>query len=478
MLTKQTEELNESEINELADLPETIDIDPKYKLDSDLPTSKAFEEKGLPRSILMLTLVGGAIAIVFGVWLLIRPKTPEPIISEKKTAQEKPVEEPDYQAKLAFRDQELALKNKESTQTTNASTPDPTTEPKSNTQKTSSRRPREIQERRSSNFSNRQSTPTAKPQIIYRTITKTKEVKAQPQTRTQSSKSLNSTVKPIDPYKQWSTLAQLGQQSTTNQAALKTDPNLIQSKTTNPNPKPENETKAVEVSYNKDTNKITLSQGAVGILQRNSNQSEQTQPVTISANTELKGILNSPIVITEKQLSSFTISLSEDVRNNNEIILKKGTILTAQIQSFNKDNGYVQASLTEIDGIAISANTTSIYSLNNSPLIAKQYLPNKDTASRDDFIASLLSGVGRMGEELTKPESFVQNESNFGTSISQQNQTNIPGAALEGFFKPYSEKLSNRSEQRSKIIRSQTPIYYLEKQTPVVIYIQQTLPLE
>jgi hypothetical protein len=113
------------------------------------------------------------------------------------------------------------------------------------------------------------------------------------------------------------------------------------------------------------------------------------------------------------------------------------------------------------------------------PLIAKGHFDRGGDYARTDLLVSSLSGLGKVGEVFTQPDSSSSVVTgNFGSSVSttvNNNNREVWAAVLDGFFNPLAERISDRSLRQEVELEKLPNIAVLEVGTEVTIIANDTL---
>jgi hypothetical protein len=234
-----------------------------------------------------------------------------------------------------------------------------------------------------------------------------------------------------------------------------------------------------------------ISNGTWGILNRQTTSRQTDTSYQLAFGTTFKGIVTTPLHwddslnANEQVAPRFAISLAEDLLDgNNQLVLKKGTVVIAQAHWVNPSNQLVQASAIgivyqdrqgKVKQQPIEPGVILIQGKNNQPLIAKTFFPENGSTTTDLFI-STLSGLGKVGKVFTEPEkSSTVTSSVFGSSTTSTTVDNsdreIWAAVLDGFFNPLADKLALYAEARGKKLAERSNISMLPVNTEVSLFI-------
>ncbi len=354
------------------------------------------------------------------------------------------------------------------------------------------------------------------PRIIRETVTVNKP---QPQLKAVTIASTNFKVEKVDPFERWNQLATLGQQTikksdVTEDKKISNLPNNsntleVPDKSTTENTFQQNDrTKIIPAVAISDSqiNSPTISQnqtpGEWGILNRtnptidrnNSRTafSQSNEPTQIQIGTTAKGEVVVPMIWTQedKNRGRFAVRSQEDIRStDNHIVFPKGTILIADVDSVSKADKLVQHSITAIiytDKFGrvkqqeIPQGVISIQSEDNKPLIAQAMSDKGKAIAQQDILIGLLGATGRAGEIFNQNQSqssTVTSNGDFNSQIitTKANKPNVLGAAVEGFFKPMSQRLGQRADKASSEIMNHPDIAIIPKDTKVSIFFNNFL---
>jgi hypothetical protein len=352
------------------------------------------------------------------------------------------------------------------------------------------------------------------PRIIRETVTVNK-----PQSKPISITSPTPKVEKIDPFERWNQLATLGQQTIKNSDVNedKEISNLSSDNTTAKTPEQSTTEKtfqqnestniipAVAISNSRSDSPTTLpnqTPGEWGILnrtnpniERNYSQtafSEPNSPMQIQIGTTAKGDVVVPMIWTEEGKNGvrFAVRSHEDIRStNNRVIFPKGSILIADVDSVS--NKLVQHSVTAIvytdksgrvKQQQITQGVISIQAEDNKPLIAQALSDKGKAIAQQDILIGLLGAAGRAGEVFNQNQSqssIVTSNGNFNSQVitSKANKPNILAAALEGFFKPMSQRLTQRADKASSEISNSPDVAILPVNTKVSVFFNNFLEI-
>jgi hypothetical protein len=327
----------------------------------------------------------------------------------------------------------------------------------------------------------------------------------------------------IDPFERWNQLATLGQQTTSlgnknwtqdNQTfeqaqSLPNQSETSESKNTPDNS--ENDASPIQIanaSNNEQdkasalstipSNKLNRNQseiptpGELGILNRTPTNFQQetitasNSPIQVQIGTSAEASVLVPIIWSEEDENQerFAIELREDVLSiDKRIALSKGTILITEINSVSKINKLVKQTVVaivykdssgQIQQQTIPKNTILVRGENNKPLTAKSISDKSRAIAQQDILIGLLGAAGRAGEV------FNQNQSQSSTVISNDgfssqtfntkaSKPNVLAAAVEGFFKPMSQRLSQRANKASSEIMNRPDVAVVPAGTKVSV---------
>lgn len=313
---------------------------------------------------------------------------------------------------------------------------------------------------------------------------------------------------PVDPFARWNQLATLGQQTISEGESTADSQPLQQvesspkssSNASSPLPATDNvmttSSPAIPVvaigsgTENGNSRQIETS-GERGILNRTSysqavGASSSSMQVQIGTSAVAKVLM--PMIWAEKNKGSFgrfAVELQEDVLStDNRVALPKGTILITEVDSVTQDSKLVKQSVVaivypdssgSIRQETIPKDAILIRGEDNRPLIARGMQDKGSVISQQDILIGLLGAAGRAGEI------FNQNQTQSSTVISSggfNSQTisttarepNLLAAAVEGFFKPMSERLAKRAEQTTQEMLNHPDVAIIPAGTKVSVF--------
>jgi Bacterial conjugation TrbI-like protein len=482
------EELTESEEFEISGYqPEQVAlIDQEFLIQRDSEQAEPIDESENPliRFAIASLLVGSVMGFGWMLWSIFfanKPvvKAPTPQATPTIAADGETDEAARLKAELALRNQ--ASRNVEQPQ---KQTPPQRVKPLTTSRATSFKHPapRIIREQ-----------VPSPPRIIREIVT----VRSQPKT----TPSPTPKVEKFDPFERWNQLATLGQQTISKDGVLedKQTPTLPSNSTTAEIPQQVNTDNTfqqsdraniipvVAIGDHQPDSKTTpqiQTPGEWGILNR---ISEPTSPMQIQIGTTAKGNVVVPMIWaqSDKNRRRFAVRSQEDIRSiDNRIVFPKGTILIANVDSVSEVNKLVQHSvvaivykdkLGRIQQQEIPLGVIAIRAEDNKPLVAQAMSDKGKALAQQDILIGLLGAAGRAGEIFNQNQSqsstVISNGGfNSQTIMTQASKPNILAAAVEGFFKPLSQRLSQRADKADSEIMNHPDVAILPAGTKVSIF--------
>jgi Bacterial conjugation TrbI-like protein len=505
-------------------------IDREFLIQRDSEQAEPIDESENPliRGAIAIILVGGVMGFAWMVWSIIfankpvvKAPTPKPtptIVSSGETD-----EAARLKAELALRNQ--ASRNVEQPQKQTLSSPQrikPLTTPRATFVKAPA--PRIIREKVPSPPRIIREKVPSPPRIIRERV----PAPAQPK----AVASVAPNVEKVDPFERWNQLATLGQQTTSVSRKLQEDSSPLQQAQALPNQSEfnsENNTtsnptdNSSPITFTNATNKVddkasTISTAAInshnsqldsnfeetqtpgewGILNRTPPNSQRetatfsTTRAQVQIGTSAKAKVIVPMIWAseEKNQGRFAVELQGDILStDNRIALPKGTILITEVDSVSKANKLVKQSVVAIiytdssgrvQQQTIPKDTILIRGDNNKPLVAKSISDKGQAIAQQDILVGLLGAAGRAGEifnSLQSQSSTVVNNGGFNsqTITTQARKPNVLAAAVEGFFKPMSQRLSQRADKANSEILSRPDVAIVPTDTKVSIFFNSFL---
>ncbi|GJD19861.1 hypothetical protein RIVM261_048170 [Rivularia sp. IAM M-261] len=498
-------------------------IDQEYLIGRDSEQAEPIDssENPLVRGAIVSLLVGGVMGFGWMCWSIFfapkqiakTPTTPKP--TQQAFAQSQSEEEARLKAELALRNQQ-SLKDKE-IQKPSIPKPEPRVQksvPVKQTRIASLPPPRVI----------RSIVPSA-PRVITQTAPRQ-------QPRQPRNLPVNKPIQPIDPFKQWSELATVGQQV----VALSESPSVQETKTVfnkveqtntldstsriNSSPEVYTEVSSYPVEQTSKANiekpspipvvsvnssafntEKSLDQiqtpGEWGIVNRQSPntqysdfiQTASTTPsnlqVQIGTTAKAKVLVPMLWAKEDKNQGRFAVELEEDVLSNDgRVALPKGTILITEVDSVSGANNLVKQSVVAIvytDSLGkvrqqtIPPDAILVRGSDNKPLIAQSLQDRGAAIAQQDILIGLLGAAGRAGQVFnqnqTQSQTVISNGGfNSQTIVTLARKPNILAAAVEGFFQPMQQRLSKRADKTDSDLQNRPNVAIVPAGTKVSIF--------
>lgn len=246
-----------------------------------------------------------------------------------------------------------------------------------------------------------------------------------------------------------------------------------------------------------------MTPGMIGILNRTPvNQLDQRtgglSEVALGTSTRAKVVL--PMIWDEGSDNStgrtasppenrFAVELTEDMKaTNGSVALPAGTILVVRTHSVGRGNNLVSASAIaivyrdragQIRQQTLSPDSLQIRGQDNQPLVAQRLNDVGPDIARQDLLIGLLSSLGRVGGIINQPRtqsSTVSSGGGFNQSvITTSAEPQIWAAALEGFFNPIAERMSQRSDQNMQELLQRPNVQFVSEGTEVSVVVNSFL---
>ena len=512
------EELTSEEIAALSGYQpeEAALIDREFMLQRDGEPTEQREksENPLVRLAVATLMVGGVMGLGWTVWALFF--APKPVATPVAAPTPKPTTtavETDEAARLKA---ELALRNQASRtqqQPSPKSSHSPVPKPSPPTPATSPPQTQTMPE-------------ASPPRIVRETVSV--PVQQPPLPLVTPIQKSGEREKPVDPLERWNQLAGLGQQTIQgreadsaslllasaklegNQGATEanapavTPAASIAAPTSQPPVlanQPQARATAIPVVSIGSTDAATASSdiqsaGERGILNRTpvsgaADSSPATgagSPLQVRIGTSVRGKVLVPMIWSEEDRGSqgrFAVQLSEDVLStDNRVALPQGTVLITEVDSVAKSNRLVNQSVVavvypdssgQIQQQTIPKDSILIRGADNRPLIARGMQDPGAAIARQDILVGLLGAAGQVGEIVNQPNTQSSTAVSNGGFSSQTIQTSNPrpnllAAAVQGFFQPMSQRLSQRAEQTTQELTSRPNVAIVPQGTRVSVF--------
>ncbi|MGK7893727.1 MAG: hypothetical protein AB4372_08900 [Xenococcus sp. (in: cyanobacteria)] len=474
-----------------------LEIEQQYRIKEDAPEPTPVEEKPFVRSLFIYGVTGLGLLFLLGIWNLMTPKRAPIEIVESTPEKSEKVATPqvDYRGKLALRDQKHQLEQKPQELPEVITIEEPVTP-------TSIPQPSEPQ-------------PTTQPRVVRtapppRSTPITHPVEVQPQPK-------------VDPQQQWVKLANFGQgvPLTSSQIAKELRSkaevrgqraegvlfgrNLNSDQTSSValdracilkgegNPEKLLPSASCPLPSNISS---SFTPGTQGILNRQ--PVKQTDNYQIAYGTMVTAEISLPLLWDESVTSSeqtnkrFALTLTENLlASNGQVALAKGTVVIAETSSVNPGNRLVNASAVgivyadkqgRIQQRSLPPQQLTILGKQQQPLIAKGYFNRGGNYAKTDLLVSSLSGLGKVGEVFTEPNtSSSLVSSSFGSSVStvvNNSNREVWSAVLDGFFNPLADRISDRSLRQEAELEKLPNLAVLEVGTEVTMIANDSFVIE
>lgn len=448
---------------------EPLVIDRQYQIKEDSPSDTPTEEKPFIRSLFIYGATGLGILFLLGIWNFMTPKNaPVKVIESTPEKQEEiAIPKVDYRGKLALRDQKHQLEQVQQqptpTEVDNSKEPAPASTPIQRSPK-----PQPRSQPRVARTAPPRSRPVPRPQ----------PVRVEPKPK-------------VDPQQRWAQLSNFGQgvplassQFAKNQTPA-TKATFVNNVASN----------SASITTN---NTIQSSPGSLGILNRQrieTNVRDKQQiayGTTVTAEVSIPLLWDESVSISQQPNKRFALLLTEDlIASNGKVALEKSSVVVAESISVNPGNRLVNASAVavvytdkqgRIQQRSLPPQKLTILGKQQQPLIAKGHFDRGGDYARTDLLVSSLSGLGKVGEVFTQPDSSSSVVTgNFGSSVSttvNNNNREVWAAVLDGFFNPLAERISDRSIRQEVELEKLPNIAVLEVGTEVSIIANDTFAIE
>jgi hypothetical protein len=185
----------------------------------------------------------------------------------------------------------------------------------------------------------------------------------------------------------------------------------------------------------------------------------------------------------------FAVELTEDMKGTNgSVAFPAGTILVVRTHSVGRGNNLVSASAIaivyrdragQIRQQTLPPDSLQIRGQDNQPLVAQRLNDVGPDIARQDLLIGLLSSLGRVGGIINQPRtqsSTVSSGGSFNQSvITTSAEPQIWAAALEGFFNPIAERMSQRSDQNMQELLQRPNVQFVSEGTEVSVVVNSFL---
>jgi hypothetical protein len=468
--TKSQEILTREDQIDLAGLDteaeQPLEIEQQYQIKEDSPSQTPAEEKPFVRSLFIYGMTGLGLLFLIGIWQLMTPKKAKMEVVKSTPEKQEQLATPkvDYRGKLALKDQKHQLEQlqqkEEQLEVTRIE------EPVTPIQQPPPPKPQPTTQPRVANTA-----PPTRPRSTP------KPVRVQPQPK-------------VDPQQRWTQLSNFGQGVTIANSPLAKSRKPSTKATFVDNIATKSETTA-EISS-------SLSPGTRGILNRQPVELTVRDNYQIAYGTTVAAEISIPLLWDESFSSSeqpnkrFALTLTDDLlASNGRVALEKGSVVIAESNSVNSGNRLVNASAVAIvytdkqgrvKQRSLPPQKLIILGKQQQPLIANEHFDRDRNSAKTDLLVSSLSGLGKVGEVFTQPNttSSIVSDS-FGKSVTttvDNSNREIWSAVLDGFFNPLAKRIGARSLRQEAELEKLPNIAVLEVGTEVSIIANDTFVID
>ncbi|MEM9092519.1 MAG: TrbI/VirB10 family protein, partial [Cyanobacteria bacterium P01_F01_bin.53] len=179
----------------------------------------------------------------------------------------------------------------------------------------------------------------------------------------------------------------------------------------------------------------------------------------------------------------FFVQVTEPIYAQNEqVAIPEGAYVIVQPVSVDPSSRLGELAVVGLvigdETIPIDYALISIKGAGGDPLVADTYGDIGSDIAANDAEMMLIGALGRVGEELIRPDSESITNTAFGSSVSTTNgDTNILGAILAGGAEQLVARMGDRNQERLDDIRARSPIFYIPEGREVEVYINENFEL-
>ncbi|MBW4474966.1 MAG: hypothetical protein KME45_31990 [Stenomitos rutilans HA7619-LM2] len=215
------------------------------------------------------------------------------------------------------------------------------------------------------------------------------------------------------------------------------------------------------------------------ILQADIDIAPAAQPGRVAIGTTVSARVVVPMIASQdsKGLGRFVVELTQDVpAMDRSVALPKGTLLITEITNFEKQTHLVNQSAVAIvykDRLGttqqqqIPAESLLVRGRGGEPLIATSNSDPGGAIAGQDLLVSLLSGLGKIGEVVNRPQEdntiILDGLSSSQVSRRTTREPNLLAAALEGAFGVAADRLRQRSDKATEALLSQPKVLVVKQ---------------
>lgn len=188
----------------------------------------------------------------------------------------------------------------------------------------------------------------------------------------------------------------------------------------------------------------------------------------------------------------FVVRFNEPLQDvNGEVALPTGTALIIEVQSVSANKLVTAQAIGliyenrwgQVSQIGIEPYIFGLRGQDNAPLVAQSYNDYGDDIAKQDLLIATLNAFGQLGEVVNLPESVSTASASSGgqtntTSSSttvRQGEPSLVGAALQGFFQPLAQRLTERANRANQEMLNSPNLAGIEAGMPVSVVVESVL---
>lgn len=221
------------------------------------------------------------------------------------------------------------------------------------------------------------------------------------------------------------------------------------------------------------------------ILQADMDVVPASQPKRVAIGTTVSARVAVPMIASQDSqgLGRFVVELTQDVpAMDRSVALPKGTLLITELTNFEKQTHLVNQSAVAIvykDRLGttqqqqIPAESLLVRGRGGEPLIGTSNSDPGGAIAGQDLLVSLLSGLGKIGEVVNRPQEdntiILDGLGSSQVSRRTTREPNLLAAALEGAFGVAADRLRQRSDKATEELLSQPKVLVVKQDEEVSV---------
>lgn len=190
---------------------------------------------------------------------------------------------------------------------------------------------------------------------------------------------------------------------------------------------------------------------------------------------KIEGILRTAIFWGGMPTDTFTVDVTQDVKQGSRTLVKAGDRIIIKVQNI-ANSGLVNAIPTKLirNGKSVSLPRGLVVRKRNlDPLVARLESPNNSGVA-EAFKLFALGSLSKVGEVINRPDSFTSTSTSNGSfsssTVTNNSNRSVVGGVLEGGMQPLLGREMQRSQQKYQQLLQAEQFWFVPGNKAVTIY--------